>query len=225
MPLIVCGPAPEERRREVMAALLRVATLRSDDESAPQPEPAAIGAPDAWSAAHSARVLALRPGDPFAMVVEADSLRDLMARLTAGPGGLSSDEVRALGLVLVIGRDGRVDAAHLLRPVERDAQDHLQRRPPAVLASRDPSTGNLDHFAWGITPELADRVDLSERDLDRRLAARREVLVRLVAAGGDAREEQRRLAEHLAAEPPREPAPERPRARDPWPSRQDDHLH
>ncbi len=208
-----------------MVALIRVATLRSDEETALQPDLAAMGPPDAWSAAHSARVLALRPGDPFALVVKADSLRDLMARITAGPGGLSSDEVRALGLVLVVGRDGRVDAAHLLRPVERDAQDHLQRRPPAVLASRDPSTGSLDHFAWGIAPELADRVDLSERDLDRRIAGRREILARLAAGSGDADEEQRQLIEHLDGEPAREPAPERARARDPWPSRSDDHVH
>ncbi|MEZ4598033.1 MAG: hypothetical protein R3C32_15195 [Chloroflexota bacterium] len=56
----------------------------------------------------------------------------------------------------------RVTAAHYLRPIERDVGGHIQRRPPAVLATWDPTADAFDHFAWGVTGELADRVDRSQ---------------------------------------------------------------
>ncbi|MEO7118296.1 MAG: hypothetical protein ABIZ34_04920 [Candidatus Limnocylindrales bacterium] len=177
-----------------------------------------------WDARLSARLLALKPGDRFAAVVDAPSLLDLMAFVTSDLGGLTEDEARAMGLVLVIGADGRVDAAHLLRPVERDGQGHLQRRPPAVLASRNSATGALESFAWGIEPELADRIDRSQADMVGRLRGRRRLLDDLAAsppADPDARSAV--IAAHLAVEPPREPAPSRPSALPPPPA--EPHVH
>lgn len=109
--------------------------------------------------------------------VEAATLADLFARLGAPPHGLSDDELRALGVVLVLSDEGpggepRVVAAHLLRRVERDAQGHLQRRPPAVLATWDPETDRFEDFSWGIVPELADRVGMSRTDFERTVAER-----------------------------------------------------
>ena len=65
-------------------------------------------------------------------VVDADSLETVLR--TAGASTEIPDELRDLGIVLVV-RDGRVAVAHYVRPVERDAAGHLQRRPPAMLAA------------------------------------------------------------------------------------------
>ena len=100
-----------------------------------------LGRADAWGPVLRARLLALWPAEPFALIAEADSLLDLMATAIDSTPGLTEDELRALGLVVVLGADDRIHAAHLLRPVERDGAGHLQRRPPAVLAARDPSGG------------------------------------------------------------------------------------
>ena len=70
--------------------------------------------------------------------------------------GEIADEVRDLGIVLVL-RDGRVVAAHYIRPVERDGAGHLQRRPPALLAAWSADAPAPDHFYWAITDELATR--------------------------------------------------------------------
>jgi hypothetical protein len=134
------------------------------------------------------------------------SLPQVIDRLVASGAGLSEDAVRRLGLVIVLAPDGRVGAAHYLRPIERDAQGHIQRRPPAVLAARNERTDEVEHFAWALTPELADRVDRSQADLERRQAGRTRVLTR-AAHEPDATRQTQLLQAHLAAEPPREPAP------------------
>jgi len=69
----------------------------------------------------------------------------------------ADDEQRALGLVVVVG-GGRAAAVHYIRPVERDREGHLQRRPPAVLSTWDDARGTVEHFAWAMTPELAARI-------------------------------------------------------------------
>jgi hypothetical protein len=68
-------------------------------------------------------------------------------------------------LVLIV-RDGKLAVAHYVRPVERDAAGHLQRRPPAVLAARDPRSGVLDQFYWAYTDELASRAGISRHELE-----------------------------------------------------------
>lgn len=174
----------------------------------------------------------LRGGVTPAVTVRSESLRALMERLSRPPNGLPEDAVRRLGVVLIVRRDGapdrprRVTAAHYLRPTERDGQGHLQRRPPAVLATWDPAAGRFEHFAWGVASELGDRVDRSQADLERRQATRAAFLVELIwssPVGSIAA----RLAAHVAAEPPREHAPDRSVARpaEPGTGPGSPHLH
>jgi hypothetical protein len=79
--------------------------------------------------------------------------------------------------VLAVGEVGcgpRVLAAHYVRPVARDQHGHVQRLPPAVLATWNMAADSFDHFAWGVLPELAERIGLRPVELEReqaRLAA------------------------------------------------------
>ena len=102
----------------------------------------------------------------------------------------------------------RSPAVHYLRQAERDAQGHVQRRPPAVLATWDASADSYEHFAWGITPELADRVGRSQADFEERQRSRASFIAGLAQDPSSARVRWRAsVADHLATEPPRVPAP------------------
>jgi hypothetical protein len=196
VPLIVAGDADLDTRCATASALLDVPpespwVLLDADRDPPDPD--ALGA-------------RLRGGVRTGLTLRAASLPDAVGLLVGSGAGLSEDAVKRLGLVVVIGPDRRVGAAHYLRPVERDAQGHIQRRPPAVLSARNERTGELEHFAWAVTPELADRVDRSQADLERRQAARTRVLTQAVGLADPERAAQL-LRDHLAGEPPREPAP------------------
>ena len=96
-------------------------------------------------------------------VVLGGSLEEVLRVL--GGGGEITDDTRDLGVVLIV-RDGKLGVAHYVRPVERDAAGHLQRRPPAVLAARDSQSGVLDHFYWAYTDELATRAGISRHELE-----------------------------------------------------------
>jgi len=96
-------------------------------------------------------------------VVLAGSLEDVL-RVLGGEDEIT-DDTRDLGVVLVV-RDRQLAVAHYVRPVERDAAGHLQRRPPAVLSARDSASGVLDHFYWAYTDELADRAGISRHELE-----------------------------------------------------------
>jgi hypothetical protein len=81
----------------------------------------------------------------------------------------------------------RVVAAHYVRPVARDGAGHVQRLGPAVLATWDAPGDRFEDFAWGIAPELAERVRRRAGDFDAerdRRAAYLDGLVRAGAAGG-----------------------------------------
>ncbi len=121
----------------------------------------------------------------LASTIEARDLAGVLAVLRGQ--GLSDDEISFLGGVLIVaptdgpggatGRpSGRVEAAHYLRPVARDAGGHVQRLAPAVLATWDPERGAYDHFAWAIYPELAARTGRRAGDLEREHMARAERL-------------------------------------------------
>lgn len=97
------------------------------------------------------------------------SLEDIL-RLT-GDTETVSDDARDLGVVLVF-REGRLQVAHYVRPVERDAAGHLQHRPPAVLAARDAASGELDTFYWAFTEELATRAGMERAEFEDEHAAR-----------------------------------------------------
>ncbi len=207
VPLIVTGDTDVGVRAAVASAILDVAPGRPwvvVDADRERPDADALGA-------------TLRGGVTPAVVVRAASLRDAIARLAAPPSGLPDDAVRRLGAVLVV--EGpeprvRVTAAHYLRPVERDAQGHIQRRPPAVLATWDPAADQFEHFAWGITPELADRIDRAQADFEDRQATRASGLSDLSRqAGREPGRIRAALAALTAAEPPRIPAPQHAPAR------------
>lgn len=205
VPLVVTGPVGRDLRAGLAAAILAATADRPWvvlDADAGPPDLERLGA-------------TLRGGVTPGLLATAGSLRELLDALTSGPGALPEDAARRLGTVLVVapGPAGlRVEAAHYLRPTERDGSGHLQRRPPAVLAARDPGTGALDHYAWGITGELGDRIDRSARDLEARQAERALLLARV--AGLPVADRPGVIAAALAAEPPPEPAgQDRPSAR------------
>ena len=201
MPLIVTGEAETPVRAAVASAVLDVVPDRPWvvlDADRERPDAETLGA-------------TLRGGVTPAVILRAPSLRAAMDLLAAPPEGLPDDAVRRLGAVLVVdaaaGARVRIAAAHYLRPIERDGQGHVQRRPPAVLATWDPGTDAFEHFAWGITPELADRVDRSQADLEQRQAARALSLARLAAAPDrDLARERATIVALVGSEPPREHA-------------------
>lgn len=212
VPFVICGPAASAAARVRMAAALS-ATRAEPTETAVE----RIAPDGRWGAPLATRVRELRPSQPFFATAEAASLGELLERL--GDGGLGDDEIRALGVVVVLDAAGRINAAHYLRPSERDVGGHVQRRPPAVLSARHAASGALEDFSWAVTPELADRVDRSQADLERRHSGRAALLAQL--ARDDAPDElvsSRRVEAHLRSEPPREEAPHHPPARPPWPA-------
>jgi hypothetical protein len=159
-----------------------------------------------WGVHARVLVRALQRGYGLGTSLHADSLEEVFDQLSAAPVGLSQDELRWLGLVIVlrlVGRDGRTlafpegsmeaeigplqpwvrrraVAVHWLRRPERDAGGHVQRRPPAVLATWDGEGDCFEHFAWGITDELASRVGRETGDFEREHAARADYLRGLV---------------------------------------------
>ena len=123
--------------------------------------------------------------------IHADRLEDVHDELRAAPVGLTDDELSYLGLVLIVRAwrepDGtvvrRVVAAHYARPVGRDEQGHVQRLPPAVIAARDEGSDTLEHFAWGVMPELAIRLARKAGDLELDQAERAAMLDGLARSG------------------------------------------
>lgn len=154
IPVLICGGAAE-------GDLTAVATALS--ENAPS------------------RDLADRPGRKPATTLHAASLREAFDTLGREPFNLSDDEQRTIGLVCVI-QDGRATAVHYVRPVERDGEGHLQRRPPAVLATWDAERNRFEHFAWAITPELAARIGMTQAELEDLQRERAHVLSHAVPA-------------------------------------------
>jgi hypothetical protein len=110
------------------------------------------------------------------------------AAVSHGPGAALEDVLRqpvplrpASGVVLILG-DRRVGAAHIHRPPLRDAGGHIRPQGPAVLAVWDERAGAWEHFAWGVTPELADAVGRRAGDFEIEHGRRREYLEALEAA-------------------------------------------
>jgi hypothetical protein len=132
-------------------------------------------------------VRALSRGYGLGATIHADSLEDVFAQLGSWPVGLAEDELSRLGVVLVLRRAAtgarRVVAAHYVRPVVRDAGGHVQRLGPAVLATWDPSADRLDHFWWGILPQLAERTGRHAGDFEDEQVRRAAYLGGLAAAG------------------------------------------
>ena len=194
VPIVVVGPADHETRTSVGAALL----------SADPTRPWVLLDADAEPITTERLAALLRGGAAVGITLAAEDLERVLEHLAAA--GLPEDAVRRLGVVVVVddtARGARCAIVHYLRPTERDAQGHLQRRPPAVLAAWDERDDAFEDYAWGITPELADRIDRSQADLEERQTDRARLLTGL-ADGGDHAE---RVAAYLEVEPPRVPAP------------------
>jgi hypothetical protein len=142
-----------------------------------------------WGAAARTLVRAASIGYGIGATIHADRLEEIHDELRSPDVGLTEDELSYLGLILIVrperGSDNqlrrRVVAAHYARPVGRDEHGHTQRLPPAVVAARDERTGQLEHFAWGVMPELAIRLDRKQGDLERDRVERQALLERLVA--------------------------------------------
>lgn len=144
-----------------------------------------------WGRAARTLVRAASLGYGIAATVHADRLEEVHDLLRERPVGLTDDELTYLGLVLIIRADRgprghvrrRVVAAHYARPVGRDEHGHTQRLPPAVLASRSAPDAGLDHFGWGVMPELAIRLGRKAGELEADQAERARLLGRLAANG------------------------------------------
>lgn len=140
-----------------------------------------------WGLRARVLVRALQLGYGLGATIHAESLGDVFDQLMPPPVALTEDEIRRLGVVLILRRlpsgERRVVAAHYFRPVERDGEGHLQRRPPIVLATWDPARDEFDHFGWGAAPELALRVGRSQAEFERELTLRAAFLREVVSAG------------------------------------------
>jgi hypothetical protein len=185
VPLVVAGP-PD--RLGASAQLVRgvLASIHPGTDTAELVEP--------LNATRARRVIrGTRPGG----IVAGASLEDVFARLGAAPLGLDPDELTFLGCVLVLGGPARgrlrVQAAHYVRPLARDAHGHAQRLGPAVLATWNAEEGHFEHFAWGVMPEIAARLGRRAGDLEADLHHRRDDLGGLAKAGVTRLDEVRRL--------------------------------
>lgn len=164
-----------------------------------------------WGPAARQLIRAAGAGFGVLATIHADSLDGVFAELRRPPIGASEDELSALGAVVVLGAlppvhlgappRRRVVAAHYLRPIARDAGGHVQRLPPAVLATLDVERDAFEHFGWGITPELAFRVGRRSGDYEREHERRMTFLDDLAAAGIDRPDDVRRALAGYAVAP------------------------
>jgi hypothetical protein len=140
-----------------------------------------------WGAEARIAIRAASIGYGIAATIHADSLEEVFEELRRPPVGLADDELSRLGLVLILRRVGdglrRVVAVHYVRPTVRDEHAHVQRLGPAVLATWDANHDRFEHFAWGVTPELAMRVERKPGDFEIELDRRRDYLAGLAEAG------------------------------------------
>ncbi|HKF85437.1 MAG TPA: hypothetical protein VKB30_06605 [Candidatus Limnocylindrales bacterium] len=122
-------------------------------------------------------IRALAVGYGLVATIDELDLERVLDRLHRPPIATDADERSRLGVVLAVAEaagGSRVVAAHFVRPVARDQHGHVQRLPPAVLATWNVANDSFDHFAWGVAPELAARIDRTPIELEReqaRLAA------------------------------------------------------
>jgi hypothetical protein len=140
-----------------------------------------------WGEQARVAVRAVSRGYGLGATIHADSLEEVFALLSGPAVGLTADELSRLGLVLILrlvpGGRRRLAAGHYVRAVVRDAGGHVQRLGPAVLATWDPARDALDHFWWGILPELAERTGRRAGDFESEQARRAAYLAGLVASG------------------------------------------
>jgi hypothetical protein len=123
-------------------------------------------------------------------------LRELAAdpaSVTDGPGASIDEVLRqpvplrpATGAIVMLDSEGRVTSAHLLRPPLRDGAGHVRPQGPAVLAARVVAEDRLEHFAWGVLPELAAGSRRKAGEIEVELDERTTLLAGVAASTGDA---------------------------------------
>jgi hypothetical protein len=132
-------------------------------------------------------VRALALGYGLLATMDGDGLDEAFATLAGGSVQTDEDERSRLGVVLVLGgTDGeaRVTAAHYVRPTALDPHGHVQRMPPAVLATWNTASSRYDHFAWGVLTELAERTGMTAMELEPEQARRASTLADRARGGG-----------------------------------------
>ena len=177
------------REHNVVPAAGRDATRRASSSTAVIVARDLAGTgPDATAGPRARLVVrALSLGYGLIAGIDAADLEGVFDRLTATPVGTDEDERSRLGIVLAaadVGVGPRVLAAHWVRPVSRDTHGHVQRLPPAVLATWSMAADTYDHFAWGVLPELAIRVGMRPIELEREQARRATTLRGAATAAG-----------------------------------------
>jgi hypothetical protein len=200
VPLVVIGSASPAERQAIAAALLSVDPGRPFTLLDGDAEPPTL-----------ARLSALLGGGlAVGLISGVPDLQAVFERLRAAPASLPDDAIRRLGMIMVVDATeggSRIVAAHYLRPTERDGRGHLQRRPPAVLATWDRASDRFEHYAWGIAPELAERVDRSQADLEQRQLDRAGFLATMARSDPmSAREWAAVVRRYLTTEATRTPA-------------------
>lgn len=147
-----------------------------------------------WLLADAGVPVHVAASEPKAAAGLAEAIRPLArdgSNVSAGAGEALEDVLRlpvpfrpASGAVLIL-VEGRIVAAHLQRPPLRDAGGHIRPQGPAVLATWDAEGRAWEHFAWGITPELADATGRKAGDFEIEQGRRRDYLDGLAAAEVD----------------------------------------
>jgi hypothetical protein len=124
-------------------------------------------------------VRSLALGYGLLATMDGAGLDEAFATLADGRIGTDEDERSRLGVVLVLGGvegQARVIAAHYVRPTALDPHGHVQRMPPAVLATWDPARMAWEHFSWGALAELGDRTGRAPLELEQEQARRASAL-------------------------------------------------
>ncbi len=146
-----------------------------------------LGDPEGVAGARARIVVrALALGYGLVATMSGGGLDDVLATLHDPAIGTDEDERSRLGLVLVVAGEApspRVTAAHYVRPVALDTHGHVQRLPPAVLATWNADAGRYDHFAWGVLADLAGRTGMRPIDFEREQARRSGALAEAAAGG------------------------------------------
>jgi hypothetical protein len=124
-------------------------------------------------------VRALALGYGLLATLTGEGLDDALNALHDPGVGTDPDERSRLGVVLAVADDAgtpRVIAAHYVRPVALDTHGHVQRQPPAILATWNPERDRWEHFAWGVLPDLAGRLGVHRNELEREQVRRAAIL-------------------------------------------------
>jgi hypothetical protein len=130
---------------------------------------------------------------PSAGAEIAAAIRELAAEpalVTDGSGSSIEEVLRQpiplrppTGAVVVTDIEARVTAAHLVRPPVRDGAGHVRPQSPGVLAARLEAEDRLEHFAWGVMPEIAADLGMRGGDLEAEVADRASFLAALATTG------------------------------------------